>query len=110
LRRVNRALQTEFNAILINRYRDGSQCIGAHSDDLRDLDPDHPIASVSLGATRTFRIRNKGTKAIVLDYPHQSGTLLSMAGQFQARFTHEIPKQLKIHDARISLTFRRHIA
>jgi alkylated DNA repair dioxygenase AlkB len=108
LRRVNRKLGTQFSAILVNQYCDGNQSIGAHSDDLRDLDRNHPIASISLGATRTFRIREKMTKAIILDYQHRSGTLLVMEGQFETHFTHEVPKQTKISAQRISFTFRKH--
>ena len=66
------------------------------------------VATISYGATRKFRIRNKQTKQIVLDYPLETGTLLIMQGEFQSEFTHEIPKELTIHNPRISITFRRH--
>ena len=108
LRRVNRVMGMSYNAILVNRYRDGSDYIGAHSDSPIGLDLSHPVASVALGTVRTFRIRRGGK--IVLDYPHPPGALLVMDGSFQDEYTHEIPVQRKIKRPRISLTFRRHLS
>lgn len=107
---VNNILETTFNGILVNSYINGEKYIGPHSDDERGLDKNGKkmVASICYGSTRTFRIRNKSTKSIVLDYPHETGTLLVMEGEFQKEFTHEIPKQLKIKEERISLTFRHH--
>lgn len=67
------------------------------------------IASIAYGAVRIFRIRNKQTKKIVLDYNHTPKTLLVMEGDFQKEFTHEIPIQKNITEGRISLTFHHHI-
>ncbi len=107
---VNNYLKTQFNAILVNRYNDGSKYISAHSDDEKELDPSNSVvASLSFGATRKFRIRDRATKEKI-DYDHNSGELLMMQGiNFQKEFTHEIPKQLKVKQPRISLTFRKHI-
>lgn len=108
---TNQALGTNFNGILVNRYVDGTKSIGAHSDDEKALDKSgrKMVASIAYGATRKFRIRDRTTKKIVLDYPHQSGTLLIMEGEFQKEFTHEIPEEKKIHESRISVTFRHHL-
>ena len=57
---------------------------------------------------RKFRIRNKDTKEIVLDFDHNPCTLLVMQGEFQREFTHEIPIQKRVKDERISITFRHH--
>jgi alkylated DNA repair dioxygenase AlkB len=107
MRKVNKHLGTIFNGILVNQYIDGSKYIGAHSDDKRGLS-NGCVASLSVGATRLFRVRNKITKAIVYEVEHESGDLLVMSGNFQDEFTHEIPKQLRIKKERISLTFRQH--
>jgi hypothetical protein len=40
-----------------NCYRNGSEGLGPHSDRLTPLGPCPVIASVTLGATRTFRLR-----------------------------------------------------
>lgn len=107
---VNFSLETSFNGILVNRYTTGHNSIGAHSDDARGLDPhNQTVACLSYGAARTFRIRDKSTRRVVLDYTHMPGTLLVMQGDCQKDYTHEIPPQLRIKDERVSLTFRRHV-
>jgi alkylated DNA repair dioxygenase AlkB len=37
----------------------------------------------------------------------EQGSLLAMYGETQTYWLHQIPKQLKVKDARINLTFRR---
>lgn len=108
---INAEIGTDYNSILVNKYRDGSKYIGAHSDDERGLsNVNKSVASLCYGpGVRNFRIRDKQTKRIVLNYDHQPCTLLIMDGNFQQEFTHEIPKQLRIKEERISLTFRNHI-
>ena len=114
LDRVNRKMGTDYNGILINRYENGSESIGAHSDDEKFLS-NHEVAGISLGAVRIVRFRGKrtvlnhnGKKYIDLKLDH--GSLFAMIGDdFQRNYTHEIPKDLKIKDLRISLTFRHHM-
>lgn len=81
-----------FNQLLVNWYLNGNHYIGAHSDDVRQLQCNSPIFSASLGQERVFRIRDKITKKIVLDLPMKHGTYLVMCGTFQKYFTHEVPK------------------
>jgi alkylated DNA repair dioxygenase AlkB len=45
--------------VLLNLYRNGVDSMGWHSDDERELGERPVIASVSLGATRRFRLRHK---------------------------------------------------
>lgn len=104
---VNEDLGTSFNGILVNRYANGDDYIGAHSDDESALSG-NMVAGLSFGATRKFRIRDKKTGHIVLDYKWEHGTLIVMKGDFQKEFTHEIPVQRKVELPRISLTFRKH--
>lgn len=107
---INKSLNTNFNGILVNEYKDGTKHLGAHSDDEKGLDKSRNIvAGLAYGAVRKFRIRDKGTKKIVLDYEHTPGTLIVMEGDFQKEFTHEIPIQKKIKEPRISITFRSHL-
>jgi len=108
LRRVNRIFDAEFNGILINRYNNGDDYIGAHSDDERNLDPIGVVA-ISVGASRKFRIRDKVTKQIVDDFYTHDNEILHMGGDFQKEFTHEIPKERTVFDTRYSFTFRKHI-
>ncbi len=93
--------------ILVNKYIDRCNYIGAHSDDETGLDS-LGVVSISYGAERTFRIRNKYKKNIVCDEPTTHCGILHMGGIFQSLYTHEIPIQKKIKEARISFTFRKH--
>jgi alkylated DNA repair dioxygenase AlkB len=63
------------------------------------------IGSLSLGATRTFRIRLNRTKETKL-FPVGHGTLIIMAGTMQEFWKHEIPKTTQDVGARINQTFR----
>lgn len=114
LEKVNMTFDTDFNGILINRYEDGTETIGAHSDDEKGLGKNGKVIGISLGAVRNMRFRGKktildinGKKYLDMSMPH--GCLFIMDGDFQKEFTHEIPQQKAITDVRISLTFRKHI-
>jgi alkylated DNA repair dioxygenase AlkB len=105
---INQIIGTNFNGILVNKYIDGNDNISAHSDDLTLLDH-HSIVSISYGAERIFRIRNKNDKECVCnEYTTHCG-ILHMGGNFQQLYTHEIPIQRSVKDTRYSFTFRRHI-
>ena len=81
LNQVNKSLGTNFNGLLINRYQMGEHNIGAHSDNESSLDKNNKaVASLSFGAERKFRIRNKVTKEIVLDIKTEQGMLVVMDG------------------------------
>ena len=96
-----------YNALFFNWYKDGSDYICAHRDDEKDLQTSSSIASLSFGATRTFRIRDYKTKKIVEDFQLNSGTLFIMGGDFQKEFTHEVPKTKKSNNRRINITCRK---
>lgn len=100
----------EFNQKLINWYSNGHHYIGAHSDDEKQLVPNSPIVSISLGAERKFRLRLKGAKGIYKDILLPDRTALIMAGQFQKELTHEIVKisgkKGEKVGRRINITFR----
>jgi alkylated DNA repair dioxygenase AlkB len=108
LDKVNNIYGAEFNGILVNYYQDGNNTIGAHSDEERNLDK-IGVISVSFGATRIFRIKNKKTGEKVKDIPMIQGELLHMGGDFQKEFTHEIPTEKSVKKERYSFTFRKHL-
>lgn len=63
-------IDDRLNGLLLNWY-DGAQShyIGAHRDDTRDLHPDSPIVTISLGQERVFRMRpwkQKGFKDLTV--------------------------------------------
>ena len=92
-----------YNYCLLNRYRSGADSVGWHADDEPGLGS--MIGSVSLGATRTFRIRHNVTREIKT-FPARHGTLFIMAGTMQRHWKHEIPKTSDKVGERINLTFR----
>lgn len=96
----------KFNYCLLNYYIDGSQNIGMHSDDETDLK--YPvIASVSLGAERFFDFQHKYNKTITKKrLKLENGSLIVMDGTTQRYYKHGVPKQMKIKQGRINLTFR----
>lgn len=102
---LQRVLDTEFNSVLANAYRNGRDSMGWHADDERELGPEPLIASISLGATRRFLVREKsGGPSSGLNLEH--GSLLVMSGRSQERTLHSIPKTRKEVTLRINLTFR----
>jgi alkylated DNA repair dioxygenase AlkB len=105
---INNMIGSEFNGILVNKYIDGNDYIGAHSDDETGLD-NSGVVSISYGAERIFRIRDKKTKKIVCDEMTTHCGILHMGGDFQKIYTHEIPIQKKVSHSRFSFTFRKHI-
>ena len=94
-----------FNAVLLNQYRDGSDSVGWHSDDEASLGEHPTIASLSLGANRTFKFRHNVTKRTI-SLELKSGQWLIMTGKTQAFWQHQVPKTAKPVQARINLTFR----
>ncbi|KIM37334.1 hypothetical protein M413DRAFT_448620 [Hebeloma cylindrosporum] len=129
---VEEMLGVKFNHVMLNLYEDGTVYIGNHRDNLENK----VIASLSLGAPRTFimtrDLRKKGDKnrkslksannlrqgsspQNALDevpsvtrksWILQSGSLVVMQGETQKHWKHEIPKEPKVKEGRISLTFR----
>ncbi|NBL65709.1 alpha-ketoglutarate-dependent dioxygenase AlkB [Flavobacterium sp. NST-5] len=97
----------EYNAVLLNLYRDGNDGVSWHSDK-EDKSGEKPaIASVSFGQTRLFRLRHKFRKEVPqLEIPLHHGTLLLMHGYTNENWEHEIPKSKKPMLPRINLTFR----
>jgi alkylated DNA repair dioxygenase AlkB len=104
---INTMLGAKYNGILVNKYNDGNDYIGAHSDSEVGLDP-VGVACISYGSERNFRIRNKNDKKIVHEENTTHCSILHMGGKFQKYYTHEIPIQKKIKGVRFSFTFRKH--
>src|SRR5215510_6923480 len=55
--RVERAARGRFNSVLVNLYRNGQDSMGYHADDEPELGLKPTIASVSVGATRQFKLK-----------------------------------------------------
>jgi alkylated DNA repair dioxygenase AlkB len=98
-------LGVRFNSVLLNWYRSGADAMGWHADDEAELGREPTIASLSLGATRTFELEHRADRERV-SVPLEHGSLLVMAGETQHRWRHRVPKQLRVAGGRINLTFR----
>jgi alkylated DNA repair dioxygenase AlkB len=105
---VNGHFGTNFNGILINRYENGYSNIGKHSDNENGICPFGGVISISVGATRIFRLRDKESNSIVKDVLAVNGQAIQMAGEFQKVFTHEIPVEPRVETPRYSFTLRCH--
>jgi alkylated DNA repair dioxygenase AlkB len=97
----------EFNSVLLNWYRDGSDYIGWHADAERELGKNPIIGSVNFGATRTFQIRRIDDETEKVSFPLSHGTVLIMMGELQHFWHHSVPKEKKVTRSRINLTFRK---
>lgn len=104
-RKLENDIDARFNYVLANRYRDGNDHVGWHSDDERDMGMFPTIASLSLGATRKFKIASRSNdQRTSIDVCH--GSLLLMFGESQRRFKHALMKTKTPVGERINLSFR----
>lgn len=94
-----------FNSVLANLYRHGQDSMGWHQDNEPELGRNPVIASLNLGETRRFLLRNLHCKTEI-EYELSHGSLLIMAGELQHHWKHCVPKTAKTKDERINLTFR----
>lgn len=105
--RIETCSGERFTTCLLNLYRDGNDSNGWHADNEKELG-DHPfIASVSLGATRTFHLKHRYEKTLRYRMQLGHGSLLLMGGQMQEFWLHQVPKTRKPVEQRINLTFRK---
>jgi len=104
---IERASGHRFNSVLLNLYRDENDSVGWHSDAEPELGKMPVIASLSLGATRTFRLRHRTRKDLKpVSIELSDGSLLLMAGTTQRFWQHAVPKERTACSRRINLTFR----
>jgi alkylated DNA repair dioxygenase AlkB len=104
---VEAKVGSQFNSVLVNLYKNERSSIGAHNDKPSEGSWAYPIASVSLGAARRFRIRERNKDSRILDtITLEHGSLLIMPAGFQANHLHEILRESKPCGPRINLTFR----
>lgn len=104
--RVNAISQLDFNAVLINLYRNGMDSNGWHADNEEELGNDPCIASLSLGVGRIFELKhNFSKKKVKLKLKH--GSLLLMMEGSQKFWKHQLPKDKNVYAPRINLTFRK---
>lgn len=106
--RIEALVDTTFNSVLLNYYRDHRDSMGMHSDDEPELGKNPVIASLSLGEQRTFVLKHKSKKDLKpVHVALESGSLLLMSGATQHHWKHGINKVSGPCGPRVNLTFRR---
>lgn len=103
--KVEQRTGSTFNTCLLNLYHNGSEGMGWHADDEKSLDSNASIASISLGATRSFRFKHK-SRQLKSSVELTSGSLLLMNPPTQEFWVHTLTKTAKVNAPRINLTFR----
>ena len=108
LNKVCEVSQNNYNGCLLNLYRDGKDRMGWHSDNEKELNPNNPISSLSLGSSRDFFLKHRhlNIKEVLC---LSNGDLLVMKPACQKYWIHSVPIRKKINSYRINLTFRSYI-
>lgn len=105
--KVEKETGLQFNAVLLNLYRNGNDSVAWHSDKEHKIGRNPNIASLTFGQTRPLRMRHKTDKLVPqLEISLHHGTLLLMSGTTNTFWEHHIPKSSKRMLPRINLTFR----
>lgn len=115
----------EFNSSLVNLYENGNENITAHRDSIESFGMYPTIVGLSIGATRTMRIKkiifneknvfslkqnnNENQKGITMNIPLENNSVFIMMGSSQKYYTHEILREPHILEKRFSFTFRKWI-
>lgn len=104
--RIEKEAKVKFSSVLINRYRDGQDYVGWHTDAEKELGTNPIIGSVNFGATRKFQLRRLDDHKEKFELELNHGTFLVMGGPTQHYWQHQVPKTAKKIGERINLTFR----
>lgn len=99
---IRRRLGFSVNFVLLNRYRNGADYMGWHKDDEPSLLG--PVVSVSIGATRRFRLEEPSANQHKVKHTYElgDGSLLVHPRHWR----HTLPKTAKPIGERFNLSFR----
>nr|WP_296767971.1 alpha-ketoglutarate-dependent dioxygenase AlkB [Rhodococcus sp. (in: high G+C Gram-positive bacteria)] len=101
-----RELGEEFATAGLCYYRDGSDSVAWHGDNIgRSATEDTMVAIVSLGATRQLMLRPRGG-GTSLKFTLGHGDLIVMGGSCQRTWEHAVPKSTRATGPRVSVQFR----
>ena len=103
---IEAVAEVQFNSVLLNLYRHGSDGISWHTDAEAELGENSVIGSVSFGGTRRFMFRHRQDQDLKTEVELTHGSFLLMAGETQHFWQHQIPKTSRKVEPRINLTFR----
>jgi alkylated DNA repair dioxygenase AlkB len=95
-----------FDRVWVNLYRDGRDSVAWHGDRNRHVMTRPLVATVSLGARRSFLLRPRGTTRTLFRIEPGPGDLIVMGGACQSAWEHTVPKTVRAVGARMSVTIR----
>jgi alkylated DNA repair dioxygenase AlkB len=95
-----------FDSCLVNLYRDGNDAVAWHADRNRHVLRNPLVATISLGARRTFLVRSADGGPVLKRYRAGEGDLIVMGGSMQHRYHHTVPRERSASGARMSVTLR----
>lgn len=104
--RIEKVANVKFSSVLINRYRNGQDYVGWHTDAEKELGKNPVIGSVNFGATRKFQLRRIDNHSEKFEVELKHGTFLLMHGSTQHFWQHQVPKTAVKIGERLNLTFR----
>lgn len=104
--RIEKEAKVEFSSVLLNRYRDGKDYVGWHTDAEKELGRNPIIGSVNFGATRRFQLRRIDDHTDKFEVELKHGSFLLMGGATQHYWQHQVPKTTQMIGERLNLTFR----
>ena len=103
---VREAFDKRLNGLLLNWYDAAlSHRIGPHRDSIIGLVEGSPIVTISLGATRVFRLSPAKGKGFV-DFKAKHGSVFVMPWETNRRVKHAVPHRAADAGRRISITAR----
>jgi alkylated DNA repair dioxygenase AlkB len=103
---IEEEAKVKFSSVLLNRYRDGQDYVGWHTDAEKELGKNPIIGSVNFGATRKFQLRRIDDHKEKFEVELKHGTFLVMGGATQHFWQHQVPKTAHKIGERLNLTFR----
>lgn len=103
---LNAHYAVEFDSCLVNLYRDGNDAVAWHGDTVRKVMRHPLVATVSLGARRSFLLKPRAGGAVVRRYQPGGGDLMVMGGTCQHTWLHSVPRERTASGARMSVTLR----
>lgn len=95
-----------FDSCLINLYRDGNDAVAWHADTVRKTMRNPLVATVSLGARRSFLVRPAEGGPVTRRHAPGEGDLIVMGGAMQHDWHHTVPRERSASGARMSITLR----
>ena len=93
--RVNEVLGTNFNTILLNKYKHADDCIGFHKDRETGWAKGSGFATLAFGAARDVQIKCDESHETTI-IPHRPGYAIYLPHPMNHNYTHIVPKRKRM--------------